>query len=123
MRPVEGQHSLFVLRVSVSLSSAEVRWREFFMLLPTRSLHGVDLISSDAHAGMTEARKDCFTGGPWQRCEFHMLERLYREIKGRTRVATLIPQRGLPVTIGSRAATGAKRRMGDRKTLPEVLTS
>jgi putative transposase len=66
----QGQRS--ILGVSVSRSEAEVHWREFFKSLLARGLHGVKLISSDAHAGMAEARKACFTGVPWQRCQFHL---------------------------------------------------
>jgi transposase-like protein len=66
----EGHRS--VLGVSVSRSEAEVHWREFFKSLLARGLHGVELISSDAHAGMAQARKACFTGVPWQRCQFHL---------------------------------------------------
>ena len=62
-----------VLGVSVSLSEAEVHWREFFKSLLERGLHGMELITSDAHAGLKEARKACFAGVPWQRCQFHML--------------------------------------------------
>jgi putative transposase len=67
----EGRRS--VLGVSVSLSEAEVHWREFFKSLLARGLHGVELISSDAHAGLAEARKACFAGVPWQRCRFHLM--------------------------------------------------
>ncbi|TWT35206.1 Transposase, Mutator family [Posidoniimonas corsicana] len=61
-----------VLGVSVSLSEAEVHWREFFKSLLARGMHGVELITSDAHAGMAEARKACLPGVPWQRCQFHL---------------------------------------------------
>lgn len=61
-----------VLGTSVSLSEAEVHWREFFKSLTARGMHGLELISSDAHAGMAEARKACFAGVPWQRCQFHL---------------------------------------------------
>jgi putative transposase len=67
----EGRRS--VLGVSVSLSEAEVHWREFFKSLLTRGLHGIELITSDAHAGLAEARKACFAGVPWQRCRFHLM--------------------------------------------------
>ena len=67
----EGRRS--VLGVSVSLSEAEVHWREFFKSLIERGLHGVELITSDAHAGLKEARKACFAGVPWQRCRFHLM--------------------------------------------------
>jgi transposase-like protein len=62
-----------VLGVSVSLSEAEAHWREFFKSLLQRGLHGVELIVSDAHAGLKEARQACFAGVPWQRCQFHLL--------------------------------------------------
>lgn len=67
----EGHRS--VLGVSVSLSEAEVHWREFFKSLLARGLHGVELIVSDAHAGLKEARQACFGSVPWQRCQFHLL--------------------------------------------------
>ena len=67
----EGRRS--VLGVSVSLSEAEVHWREFFKSLIERGLHGIELITSDAHAGLKEARKACFAGVPWQRCRFHLM--------------------------------------------------
>ena len=53
----EGHRS--VLGVSVSLSEAEVHWREFLKSLVARGLHGVELIVSDAHAGLKEARQAC----------------------------------------------------------------
>jgi putative transposase len=67
----EGRRS--ILGVSVSLSEAEVHWREFFKSLLERGLYGVELITSDAHAGLKEARKACFAGVPWQRCQFHLM--------------------------------------------------
>ncbi len=62
-----------VLGVSVSLSEAEVHWREFFKSLIERGLHGIELVTSDAHAGLKEARRACFPGAPWQRCRFHLM--------------------------------------------------
>jgi transposase-like protein len=62
-----------VLGVSVSFSEAESHWREFFKSLIHRGLHGVEFICSDAHAGMAEARKACFAGARWQRCQFHLM--------------------------------------------------
>lgn len=67
----DGRRS--VLGVSVSLSEAEVHWREFFKSLIERGLHGIELVTSDAHAGLKEARKACFPGVPWQRCRFHLV--------------------------------------------------
>jgi transposase-like protein len=61
-----------VLGVSVSLSEAEVHWREFLASLVERGLHGVEMITSDAHEGLKAARKGVFPGVPWQRCQFHL---------------------------------------------------
>ena len=61
-----------VLGVSVSLSEAEVHWRDFFAALQARGLSGVRLLISDDHAGMKAAREARFPGVPWQRCQFHL---------------------------------------------------
>lgn len=61
-----------VLGLSVSLSEAEVHWREFLSSLVERGLHGVEMITSDAHEGLQAARKSVFPGVPWQRCQFHL---------------------------------------------------
>lgn len=61
-----------VLGVSVSLSEAEVHWREFLASLVARGLHGVEMITSDAHEGLKAARQAVFPGIPWQRCQFHL---------------------------------------------------
>jgi putative transposase len=70
---VDSQGHRSVLGVSVSLTEAEVHWREFFKSLMARGLHGVELIVSDAHAGLKAARQACFGSAPWQRCQFHLL--------------------------------------------------
>jgi transposase-like protein len=61
-----------ILGVSVSLSEAEVHWREFLKSLLARGLHGVKLITSDDHCGLKAARQGLFNGVPWQRCQFHL---------------------------------------------------
>lgn len=61
-----------IIGVSVSLSEAEVHWRQFLQSLVERGLRGVQLIISDAHAGLKAARQAVFGGVPWQRCQFHL---------------------------------------------------
>ena len=61
-----------ILGVSVSLSEAEIHWRTFFQSLIERGLHGVELITRDAHAGLQAARQAVFPTVPWQRCQFHL---------------------------------------------------
>ena len=66
----DGRRS--VLAVSVSLSEAEVHWRDFLQSLLQRGLHGLVLITSDDHAGLKAARKAVLGSAPWQRCQFHL---------------------------------------------------
>lgn len=61
-----------VLGCSVSLSEAEVHWRQFLSELKDRGLHGLELVVSDAHEGLAAARKAVFPSVPWQRCQFHL---------------------------------------------------
>jgi len=61
-----------ILGVSVSLSEHEAHWRTFLQSLMARGLSGVQLITSDDHAGLKAARVAVFGGVPWQRCQFHL---------------------------------------------------
>lgn len=71
---IDAQGRRSVLGVSVSLSEAEVHWREFLGSLQGRGLHGVQLIVSDNHAGLKAACAARFTGVAWQRCQFHLMQ-------------------------------------------------
>lgn len=61
-----------IIGASISLSEAEVHWREFFESLQKRGLSGVQLMTSDDHPGLRSARRAVFPSVPWQRCQFHM---------------------------------------------------
>ncbi len=61
-----------ILGVSVSLSESEVHWRAFLASLVERGLHGLELITSDAHAGLKAAKQAISPSVPWQRCQFHL---------------------------------------------------
>jgi putative transposase len=69
---VNNQGHREILGVSVSLSEAEIHWRQFLEQLVARGLHGIQLIISDAHSGLKAARKAVFPSVPWQRCQFHL---------------------------------------------------
>jgi putative transposase len=71
-----------ILGVSVSLSEAEAHWRDFLGSLHARGLHGVRLVVSDAHAGLKPALDARLTGGPWQRCQFHLAENAMAFVPG-----------------------------------------
>ena len=65
-----------VLGLSVSLSEAEVHWRDFLATLQARGLHGVKLFVSDDHAGLKAALATRCAGVKWQRCQFHLGQNL-----------------------------------------------
>ena len=73
-----GQRS--VLGVSVSLSEAEVHWRDFLRSLKTRGMQGMKLVISDAHEGLKAARKAVMPSVPWQRCQFHLMQNAMQHI-------------------------------------------
>jgi transposase-like protein len=61
-----------ILGVSVSLSEAEVHWREFLASLQARGLHTCSSITSDAHEGLKAAITSIYPGVPGNRCQFHL---------------------------------------------------
>jgi putative transposase len=70
VRKTDGKRT--VLGCSVSLSEAEVHWREFLSSLKSRGVTHPDMITSDAHEGLRAAIAFCFPGVAWQRCQFHL---------------------------------------------------
>ena len=61
-----------VLGISTEISEADVHWRKFLKSLVDRGLHGVTMITSDAHSGLKAAREAIFPTVKWQRCQFHL---------------------------------------------------
>jgi transposase-like protein len=74
-----------VLGVKVSLSEAEVHWREFFSTLQKRGMFGVKLLISDAHSGIKAARKAVMPSVPWQRCQFHLQQNAQAYVSKRSK--------------------------------------
>lgn len=46
-------------------------WMDFLTKLKERGLHGLMMITSDAHEGLIQAVSKVFPEVPWQRCQFH----------------------------------------------------
>ncbi len=61
-----------VLGTSVSLSEAEIHWRQFLLSLKSRGMHGLKMITSDDHIGLKTALNAVFPSVPWQRCQVHL---------------------------------------------------
>ena len=70
IRAEDGRRS--ILGTSVSLSEAEVHWREFLSSLQKRGLNGLRSITSDDHPGLKAAMNALWPGLLWQRCQCHL---------------------------------------------------
>ena len=60
-----------VLGIKVATSETGAAWNAFFADLVARGLHGVRLVTSDAHRGLVEAIAANLPGAAWQRCRTH----------------------------------------------------
>jgi putative transposase len=58
-----------ILGLQLGDSESERSWTAFFRWLKGRGLHGVDLVVSDHHGGLTSAVQVQFQGATWQRCQ------------------------------------------------------
>jgi len=133
---IDEQGQRTILGVSVKLSEAEVHWREFLSSLIDRGLHGVELIVSDDHAGLKQARKACFPGVPWQRCQFHLQQNAMHyvpQVSQRTEVASDLravfnapnreeANRLLGLTVKKYQATAPALSQWMETNVPESLT-
>ncbi len=62
-----------VLGVDVGPSEEEAFWQQFLRGLVERGLSGVQLVISDAHAGLKRAVASILQGASWQRCRVHFV--------------------------------------------------
>jgi len=102
-----------VLGISVSLSEAEIHWRSYLESLTQRGLTGVELITSDDHAGLDKARKAVFGGVPWQRCQFHLQQN----------AQAYVPRRALKSEVAAdiRAVFNARHRQEAEELLASAV--
>lgn len=103
-----------ILGVSVSVSEAEVHWRDFLQSLVERGLRGVQLIISDAHTGLKAARQAVFGGVPWQRCHFHLQQNAQSYVTRKEQQAE--------VAADIRAIFNARTRPEAEQLLAETVT-
>ncbi len=67
----EGKRS--VLAVELASRESLSSWRELLTSLRGRSLHGVEFVVSDDHAGLRKAIQEVLPEVVWQRCYVHFL--------------------------------------------------
>ena len=110
-----------VIGLDVGECESEAFWRSFLRGLVKRGLTGVQLVVSDAHAGLKSAIAQVL-GCPWQRCSVHFL----REALGHARKE----QQGMLAALlrpifNAESGGHARELVGDalerlRKPLPKV---
>lgn len=69
-----------ILSWSVGDSESEETWGELFRDLKRRGLKGVELLVSDAHAGIRAAAAKHLQGVSWQRCRVHYMRELLNKV-------------------------------------------
>jgi len=93
-----------VLGVDVGDSEDELFWTTFLRSLKGRGLGGVQLVISDAHAGLKAAINRVLQGSAWQRCRVHLMRNLLATVpKGQAEmvaalVRTIFAQTGAEAT-------------------------
>ncbi|WP_179872659.1 IS256 family transposase [Microcella indica] len=68
---VNGDGRREVLGLQTATSETGSAWNAFFADLVARGLTGVQLVTSDAHAGLKDAIAANLPGATWQRCRTH----------------------------------------------------
>jgi len=125
-----------ILGVSVSLGEQKLLWKGFLQSLVERALNGVNLIVCDAYIGSQVTRKAVFSGIPWQRCQFHLLQdasqyvprkRMKREVAADIRATFNAPDRDqteaqFSITIEKNALKTSKLADWLEGNIPEGLT-
>ena len=69
-----------VLGFEVGDSEDGAFWTAFLRSLKTRGLAGVQLVISDAHAGLKAAIASVLLGAAWQRCRVHFLRNVLAQV-------------------------------------------
>ena len=89
---VNAQGYREILGVDVLTSEDGAGWTAFLRDLVARGLAGVELVISDAHAGLREAIAAVLPGAGWQRCRTHFMRNLLCRVPKSAQglVATLV---------------------------------
>jgi putative transposase len=86
----EGRREILGLDVVTGEDGAG--WLAFLRSLKARGLKGVELVISDAHAGLKDAIASVLRGATWQRCRTHFMRNLLTRVPKAAQglVATLV---------------------------------
>jgi transposase-like protein len=110
-----------VIGLDVGEAETEAFWRSFLRSLVERGLVGVQLVVSDAHAGLKKAIAQVL-GCPWQRCSVHFLrEALGHARRERARAATQTAAEDRGLARGGRGGPARLLRVPGRPLAEAAL--
>jgi transposase-like protein len=69
-----------VLGWEVGHTEEETFWTEFLRKLVRRGLHGVQMVTSDAHEGLRKAITQVLIGAAWQHCRVHFMRNILGKV-------------------------------------------
>ena len=76
-----------LLGIQIGDSESEASWSALFVWLKGRGLSGVDLVTSDDHAGLVAAVQRHFQEASWQRCQTHFARNVLESCPEKERAA------------------------------------
>jgi transposase-like protein len=112
-----------VLGVDVADGEMTDAWKRFLEGLVARGLRGVQLVVSDAHAGLQAARVQVLNATSWQRCQVHFLRNVLSRVGKAAQPAVSAVVRGVlnqPDAVAAKdAMRKAKETLGPK--FPQVV--
>jgi putative transposase len=121
---VRGDGRREVLAIDAADTESEATYQALFRSLKERGLRGVELVTSDDHAGLRAAIGRHFQGASWQRCPVHLTRNLLGAVGQRHRRALADDLRAIFAASTPEQARAAAHAAADRcrPTHPALAT-
>ena len=98
-----------ILAVEVADTESEATYEALFRRLKVRGLRGVEVVTSDDHAGLRAAIARHFQGASWQRCQVHFARNLAGRVGTKHRKRLGADLRGVFAAASAAQARAAAR--------------
>jgi transposase-like protein len=111
-----------VLGVDVGASEDGEFWKQFLRSLVERGLNGVQLVISDAHAGLKKAIQAVLGGAAWQRCRVHFMRNALARVSKKAQPLISATLKTIFAQPNQKRARKKAREVADalRRTHPKV---
>jgi transposase-like protein len=96
-----------ILAVEEADTESEATYQELFRRLKTRGVQGVQLVTSDDHAGLRAAIARHFQRASWQRCQVHFVRNLQGRVGAKHRARLGADLRGIFAAASAAQARAA----------------